>query len=206
MDTLAFLAGWVALCMFSTMLAMTFVDKVSRTLLLAAGFFGCMVCLILEAALQKHYLGGGNRAALSAAVAMTYLFALVYTIALDGPLFFYVAEIWPSHLRAQGFTIGISAICVADICWILAAPTAFASIGWIYYIFFIVSAAIGGTITLLFFPNTLHKPLEETAAMFGDVADVVVFQHDIDQAPLGKGGEMETLDLQVEDVDNTAKV
>lgn len=42
------------------------------------------------------------------------------------------------------------------------------SIGWEFYLFFIIFGALGSIVALLFFPDTLHKPLKETAAGLGD--------------------------------------
>jgi hypothetical protein len=97
-------------------------------------------------------------------------------------MFFYIGEIWPSQVRVQGFAIGITAMCLCNLVWTAAAPTAFANIGWKYYIFFIIQAAIGGVGAIIWFPNTLGKPLEEIAVLFGDNADVVVFQNDLDES------------------------
>lgn len=166
--------------MLAPFISMLFVDKLSRTYVLASGFLSCMCTLIVEAALQKNFLGSNNTSALAACVAMTYLYVLFYVIFLDGPMFFYVGEIWPSHVRVQGFAIGISANCISNIVWTSAAPSAFASIGWAYYIFFIVQAAIGGIACLLFFSDTARKPLEEIAALFGDASEVVVFQKELE--------------------------
>jgi hypothetical protein len=141
-----------------------------------------MCTLIVEAALQANYLGTNNASGLAGGVAMTYVYIFFYVICLDGPMFFYIGEIWPSHVRVQGFAIGISAMCICNIVWTAAAPTAFANIGWKYYIFFIVQAAIGGVATVLYFPNTLKKPLEEIAALFGDDEEVVVFQGELDES------------------------
>ncbi|KAK5444215.1 hypothetical protein LTS15_010568 [Exophiala xenobiotica] len=182
LDTLLFQAGWVCVVLITPFICMTFVDRVSRTYLLASGFFLCMCTLIVEAALQKNFLGTANRSALAAAVAMTYLYVFFYVLCLDGPMFFYIAEIWPSQVRVQGFTIGITAMCLCNLVWTAAAPTAFANIGWKYYIFFIIQAAIGGVGAIIWFPNTLGKPLEEIAVLFGDNADVVVFQNDLDES------------------------
>ena len=166
--------------MIAPFICMTFVDKLSRTYVLATGFFLCMCTLIVLAAVQKNFLGSTNTAALAACVAMTYVYILFYVIFLDGPMFFYIGEIWPSHVRVQGFAIGTTANCLSNIVWTSAAPAAFQSIHWGYYIFFIVQAALGGIAALLFFPDTARKPLEEIAAMFGDRDDVVVFQRDLE--------------------------
>ena len=166
--------------MIAPFICMTFIDKFSRTYVLAAGFFICMCTLIVLAAVQKNFLGSTNTAALAACVAMTYVYVLFYVVFLDGPMFFYIGEIWPSHVRVQGFAIGISANCLSNIVWTSAAPAAFNSIHWAYYLFFVVQAALGGIAALLFFPDTARKPLEEIAGMFGDRDEVVVFQRDLE--------------------------
>lgn len=190
LDTLLFLAGWVCIAMLAPFICMTFVDKISRTYVFAAGFFLCMCTLIVEAALQKNFLGTENRSALAAAVAMTYLYVFFYVAFLDGPMFFYIGEIWPSQTRAQGFALGIAAMCISNLVWTAAAPAAFTNIGWKYYIFFIIQAAFGGVAALKYFPNTLRRPLEEIAAIFGDAADVVVFQNDLDGSRFENGVEV----------------
>ncbi|KAK5242219.1 hypothetical protein LTR20_006765 [Exophiala xenobiotica] len=201
LDTLFFLAGWVGIVALAPLLCMTFVDKVSRTYLIASGFFLCMCTLIVEAALQANYLGTDNAAGLAGGVAMTYLYVFFYVICMDGPMFFNIGEIWPSHVRVQGFAIGICSMCICNIVWTAAAPTAFANIGWKYYIFFIVQAAIGGVATLLYFPNTLKKPLEEIAALFGDADEVVVFQGDLDQSRFDNGIHVKDSDEKDERVE-----
>jgi len=176
LDVLLFLTGWTSCAFVFNIVAMLFVDRIARNRLIALGFFVCTLSLIVEAALQANFLNSKNKGALGAAVAMTYLYVVSYSLCLDGPTYFYIGEIWPTHLRAQGYSLGLGMLCLSQIIWSQAAPTAFANIGWKYYIFFIVFAALGSVVSLLFFPNTLHKPLEETAAMFGDDEEVVIFQ------------------------------
>lgn len=161
---------------------MTYVDHVKRNWLMATGFAGCAVALIIYTALIKNFLGTENKSGEAAAVSMLFLFVTSFELCLDGPEFFYQAEIWPSHLRAQGFTIFMVVYNGINICWLQAAPTAFASIGWHYYILFIFFAVMGIVVVLLWFPDTLHKPLEEIAAMFGDDDLVVTYQSGLDNA------------------------
>lgn len=63
--------------------------------------------------------------------------------------------------------------------WLLAAPTAITTISWKFYLFFIIIPAAGAVVVILFYPDTLGKPLEEIAAMFGDEDAVAVFQRDV---------------------------
>lgn len=207
-DVLYFLTGWTSCAFVFNIVAMTFVDRIGRNKLISLGFFVCTLSLIVEAALQEKYLTSTNKGALGAAVAMTYLYVVSYSLFLDGPTYFYIGEIWPSHLRAQGYALSTSVLCMTQIIWGQAAPTAFKAIGWKYYIFFILFAALGCVVTLLAYPDTLHKPLEEIAAMFGDESEVVVFQRDIDAREVLEGNQdtppnekgMAFGDQQVEDI------
>ncbi len=164
--------------------AMTFADKLPRPYLISLGFVLCTLTLIVEVALQKNFLYTKHTGGLSAAVAMLFLFFIFYSLTLDGTSYFYIGELWPSHLRAQGFTLALVTLCVINIAWVEAAPYAFAAIGWKYYIFFVVLSALAAVVSFLTFPDTLHKPLEEIALLFGDSDQVVVDQRQLAGAHL----------------------
>lgn len=66
-----------------------------------------------------------------------------------------------------------------NIIWLQAAPTAFANIGWKFYLAFIIPGTIGGVIMWIYFPDTNGLPLEEIAAIFGDEDEVAIYQADI---------------------------
>lgn len=137
------------------------------------GLTGCLVSLCVFTALLATYNGTDHRAGLAAAVAMIFIFPLSYGGFLDGVTWWYAAEIFPTHLRAQGMTIAMATYCVSNIIWLQAAPTAFKTIEWKFYLFFIVITAIGTVVIYTTFPDTLNKPLEEVARLFGD-EDLVV--------------------------------
>lgn len=73
----------------------------------------------------------------------------------------------------------MATISFTNIIWLQAAPTAFITIGWRFYLVFIIPGTIGGLIIWFYFPNTNGLPLEEVAAIFGDEADVAVYQREI---------------------------
>lgn len=149
-------------------LAVLIVDRLPRHHLITIGLIGALASLCAECAIQAQYLGTTNQAALRAGVAMLYVYVFFYGVFLDGPTFFYLGEIFPTHLRAQGMTMGMASLCLADIIWLQAAPTAFKSIGWRYYLFFIVITALGTVWVFFTFPDTRNLPLEEIGRLFGD--------------------------------------
>jgi hypothetical protein len=52
------------------------------------------------------YGSSANKAGLGAAVAANYLFVFSYGGFLDGVTWWYAAEIFPTHLRSHGVTVG----------------------------------------------------------------------------------------------------
>ncbi len=177
---LNFQCGFQLTGLVFNVVAMTFVDKVKRPHLIACGFFVTAVVMAGETALQSFYLGTDNRGGLIACATLILLFQTTYSLFLDGPTFFYVAEIWPSHVRSQGFAIAMATMSLTNLMWLQAAPTAFESIGWRFYLFFVCILVIGSVVVLLFFKDTLHKPLEEIAAIFGDQDMVAVYQQELE--------------------------
>ena len=61
---------------------------------------------------------------------MLFIFEIPYDWCLDGLQFTYISEIWPTHLRAKGMSMGVAMISLMNIMWLQAAPTAFEKIGW----------------------------------------------------------------------------
>lgn len=141
------------------------------------GYFTCGVTVIIEAVLQKYYLGTTNHAGLSACAAMLFLNVACFGLFVEGAGFTYVAEIWPTYVRGEGYALGMCTLCVTSIVWLQSSPTAFNTIGWKFYIIFIVFDALA-MVVVWFYPNTRGKPLEEVGALFGD-KDIAVFQSDL---------------------------
>lgn len=101
------------------------------------------------------------------------VYILYFEATLQGVQFVYLGEIFPTHLRAKGVGIGIAALCAINIMWLQVAPTAFANIGWKFYLCFIIPGTVMALIILFYWPNTKQMPLEEIAALFGDEVERV---------------------------------
>jgi Sugar (and other) transporter len=164
--------------------AMLFVDRIKRPTLIATGFIACATLMSIETALQKFYIGTTNRGGLIACALIIFLFQATFSAFLDGPTFFYIAEIWPSHVRSQGFALAMATLSLTNLMWLQAAPHAFTAIAWKFYLFFICIPVLGAVVVFFTYNDTLHKPLEEIAAMFGDEDTVVVYQRELQLASI----------------------
>jgi Sugar (and other) transporter len=80
----------------------------------------------------------------------------------------YGSEIWPTHLRAEGFAISVAGLFVGSLVLLVSAPTGFTNIGWKSYVVMLVTARINAVIFGVWAPETKNLPLEEIAALFGD--------------------------------------
>ena len=111
----------------------------------------------------------------------------------------YLGEVFPFHLRAKGLALGVSGICLMNIIWLQAAPTALKNIGWKYYLCFIIPSSLAALVILKWFPDTRGLSLEECAAIFGDKTELFdLGKRDIEN---GSGGG----DLVRRSSDNTGQ-
>lgn len=95
-----------------------------------------------------------------------------YGSCIDATTYVYVSEIFPTHLRARGLSFGVAILFLSTIAYLEAAPTAFAQVGWKYYLLFIILTIIHIPLIWYLFPETMGLSLEEIGEKFGD--EVVV--------------------------------
>lgn len=105
---------------------------------------------------------------MNAAVAFFYFFVVFYNVFYDSSSFVFTAEIWPSHLRSGGVTIAAGTFYLFGIAYNTPASLAFANIGWIYYLAFIIVSTIIPNVVWFTFPETACLTLEEIVVQFGE--------------------------------------
>lgn len=192
---LVYQLGWITVAFGGALASLPAIELVTRPVILAGGILGCAACLVVEAALVARYatdaesLANPNQAALGAAVAMLFLYIFWFEMTLDGGQFVYLGEIFPTHLRAKGISLGMAGLCATNIIWLQVAPLAFSTIGWKFYLCFIIPAFLCGVTILFWFPDTKDMPLESIAAIFGDVAEPFDYS--------SNHSDMEKIDLEI---------
>ncbi|KAF2107746.1 general substrate transporter [Lophiotrema nucula] len=197
---LEFQCGWITVGIIFNAVGALFMDKVGRKPLMLFGVAGCGVCLIIEAAIVAEYAAAGtNKAALAAGVgelqsplfsveekeltahdaAMFYLFLAVYSMGVDVAGVVFYSELFPNHIRAKGVCLSMATVALTDLVYLQVTTTAFATIGWKFYLVFIIICALGTALMIFVLPETKGIPLEEMAKIFGETEDVVVFTDDL---------------------------
>jgi len=125
--------------------------------ILVAGGYLCSVVLIIESTLQKYYLGSSNTAGLNAALAFYFLFICVYGSTVDCAAYVYISEIWPTHSRSYGNTIGIVTFFSCAIAYTSPASLAFEQISWKYYWVMICVCIVSATAMIFVCPEVGWK-------------------------------------------------
>lgn len=120
-----------------------------------------------------------------------FLFVTFYGFGVDVSSYVYCSEIFPTHIRAQGVGFSVSSLFLLTTgksisqmnfthsslgldanknpqAYTTAAGPAFNSIGWKYYLVFIVVPSVMLPFMALYFPETKGLTLEEIGALFGE--------------------------------------
>lgn len=178
---LIFQCGWISVGIIFNAVGALIMDWTGRKPLLMIGLGGCCLSLILEAAMVSTYAetGSNNQAGLRMGVAAAYIFLAFYSVGVDVAGVVFYSELFPNHIRAKGISLSIATIALTDLVYLQATATAFANIGWKFYLIFIILSGLGTIVCYFFIPETKGIPLEEMAALFGDTEDIAVFAADI---------------------------
>ncbi|KFZ05695.1 hypothetical protein V501_08116 [Pseudogymnoascus sp. VKM F-4519 (FW-2642)] len=182
-DRLVLQCGYLTVAIPFNILGAAIMDRVGRKKLMYWSVAGCCLFLIIEAAMLANFASPipehPNKAGLAMGVAAFYLFLAVFSVGVDVVAFVYYSEIFPNHIRAKGVTICTSAYCLISLVYVEAAPTAFANIGWKYFLVFIIISGLSAIFIYFVYPETKGIPLEEIAAIFGDADEVMVYSRNV---------------------------
>ena len=64
----------------------------------------------------------------------SYIFLLFYGCGIDVAGVVFYSEVFPNHLRAKGVALAIATIAITDLVYLQATATAFANIGWKFFL------------------------------------------------------------------------
>ncbi|EXJ66855.1 uncharacterized protein A1O5_10050 [Cladophialophora psammophila CBS 110553] len=165
-------AAYCTIAAFLNYVCAVLIDRVGRVRLMIIGLSGCVLCLAIESALVAEYAGTQNKAGLSAGVFMLFFYIFFYGGCIDANTYVYCAEIFPTHIRAKGMAFSIIVLYLCTIPYLQAAPYAFATIGWKYYLVFICLTTVCIPIIWMTFPETRGFSLEEINEKFGDHVEI----------------------------------
>ncbi|KAF2492557.1 MFS general substrate transporter [Lophium mytilinum] len=179
-DQLALQCGWITVGIIFNFVGASLMDRIGRRPLMIFGVAACCVTLIIEAAMVANFAAAGtNKAGLGVGVAAFYCFLAVYSVGIDVAGVVFYGELFPNHIRAKGVCLSVATIALTDLVYLQATATAFANIGWKFYLVFIIISGLGAILMFLVLPETKGIPIEEMAKIFGDTEDIMVYAEDI---------------------------
>jgi len=179
-DYLRFQCGFITVGVIFNGIGACLLDLFRRRPLMLFSICGCCIFLIIETAIVASFADAGtNKSGLAMGVATLYLFMAVYSLGVDVAGVAYWSELFPNNARAKGVCAAIATLALTDLVYLQAAPTAFANIGWKFFLVFIIVTGIGAVVVFLYYPETAHVPLEEMAKLFGDTDNIAVYSSDI---------------------------
>ncbi|CAG9950264.1 unnamed protein product [Clonostachys rosea f. rosea IK726] len=183
-DQLALQCGSNTTAAVFNFLGAAVMDRFGRRPLILISLLGCAVALTIETAMVALYAEAGtNKAGLSAGVFALYLFPAVYAMGIDVAGYTFFSEVncenllptlFPNHIRAKGVCVVIAVIALTDLIYLEVSATAFADIGWKYYLVFITVTILGTIVMYFTLPETKGIPLEDMAKIFGDTDEVIL--------------------------------
>ncbi|RGP62901.1 hypothetical protein FSPOR_8884 [Fusarium sporotrichioides] len=166
--SLALSAGWLTEGLVCNAINAVLLDYVGRKWLMIAGLIGCAVSLLGVSIMVALFGGTTNSGGNSAGVFFLYLHLTFYATCMDASTYVYGSEIWPTHLRGKGLAVSCAGLFVGSLTLLEAAPTAFQTIGWRFYLIMMGFTIICAGIFVIYFPETKGLTLEEISALFGD--------------------------------------
>lgn len=111
----------------------------------------------------------GNTAAGKSALGFIFIYYTTYNFCLNPIFYLYPAEILPYRMRASGMSILVAVNKIALFFNQLVNPVGLDSIGWKYYLVYVVYIAFETGLFWWFFPETLGYSLEGVGQVFDDI-------------------------------------
>ena len=127
---------------------------------------GMLIFFTIWTACSAVYTNTGNSSAGTAVLVFIFLFYGTSGIAWPGLAVAYTVEICPYRIRAKALTFGFFIIGISAIFNQYVNPIGIKSIGWKFYIVYIVMLTFEVVMIYFFFIETKGLTLEEVAKLF----------------------------------------
>ncbi|KAH7145391.1 general substrate transporter [Dactylonectria estremocensis] len=161
-------ACYNSLAAFMNFVNSLILDRWGRIRIMVIGLIGCSLSLCGFTAMVAEFVGTDNKIGNGFGVFFLYLFVFFYGGSMDASSYVYCAEIFPTSIRAHGVGISVSGLFIMTLIYTQTASTAFESVGWKFYLIFIILPWIGAFVMGKYFPETAGLSLEEIAVLFDD--------------------------------------
>ncbi|OAA60346.1 General substrate transporter [Niveomyces insectorum RCEF 264] len=146
------------------------VDHVGRVKALKMGWIGDLLSLVGECVALSVFERTGSRQSAIASVVFLFTHIACFAFNVDVTTYVYTSEIFPSNIRSKGMAWSICSYFASLIIYLQVGPTAFNTIGWKFYLVFLIALFCFIVPLFFYFPETKGQSLEEISRLFGDEA------------------------------------
>ncbi|RAL10822.1 putative MFS sugar transporter [Aspergillus homomorphus CBS 101889] len=143
-----------------------FVDRVGRRAPMIWGSFGLGLCMMMVSILLSFKGHANEHATSSAAVAIFFLYMLIFGASVNCIPWCYVPEILPLHARAKGTAIGISSNWIWNFFVVMITPIIINRLQWKAYLIFMCTNLAFVPLIYFCYPETANLTLEEIDYLF----------------------------------------
>ena len=142
------------------------IDRLGRRTLFLWSAAGMCLSYVVWTSLNAKFVQTKDAAIGIAVVPMIFVYYFHYDIAVNPITYAYVAEIFPYELRSLGISVTYFSTYLALMFNLFVNPIAMKSIGWKYYILYIVINGLAFMLIWFVFPETRGHSLEEISLIF----------------------------------------
>jgi MFS family permease len=128
-----------------------------------AGMASCMLALAVASSYPKT-----NSAAQVVSALFVFIFNFFIPIGFLGANFLYCTEVAPTRLRVPMAGISTANHWLWNFVVNMVTPVAIETIGWKYYLVFLIISALVVPVVFVFYPETMGRSLEELEMMFSE--------------------------------------
>ncbi|KAL7419267.1 hypothetical protein Q5752_006104 [Cryptotrichosporon argae] len=166
------------LAILAQLACVIWVDKTGRRLPLIAGNIVSGLCFIPVTVIQKQFLANkGSARQAQGFVAAAWIYNIAFSACI-GPLSWaYPVEIMNTAIRAKGTAITSMACWISNFMIGQVSPIAFSSVGWRYFLVFVICCFSNALVIYLLFPETKGRTLEEMDEYFANTHWIVPLSH-----------------------------
>ncbi|KAF2024666.1 MFS sugar transporter-like protein [Setomelanomma holmii] len=184
-DTLKYQAISSIIALIAQFLCILFIDHFGRRWPLILGNLGNMVTFIISTILLAVFPPGAsnNKAAAWGFIVITWVYNFSFS-ASCGPLSWIIpAEIFDTKTRSKGVSIACMTSFAFNTMIGQVTGIAMASVGWKFYILFVVCNLTNAIFFYCFLPETAKRPLEEMNYLFTNAPIFVPGMNKSDWSP-----------------------
>lgn len=152
---------------------------------------GTGMCMCMTALAITSSFGTDRQSASIASAVFVFLFNTFYPIGFSGANFLYCTEVAPIRLRGAMAAMSTANHWLWNFVVVMITPVALDTIGYRYYIIFVVISACIPISVYFFYPETMNRNLEALDHVFHDAQsswDIVAMARSL---PQGEGAEVE---------------